>query len=175
MTDCEKHNSINNEIINSFDDNPINREQHIETSDTDNYDNVTTDKKLQNKFLENVIKYLQTDDIIRKKTNEYRDDIKILKESKNDLEEYVIRYLDKEKEDYIDIRGKGKLIKKKTITKSVIKLDNIKESIFEELTQRKLFETNDEKICLIENILEKIDKKRSVKEKTVLKRTFISK
>ena len=175
MSECDRKNSINNEIINSFDDGVINNKTTTdEKSDTDNYDNITGNKKVQNKFLENVIKFLQTDDIIRKKTNEYKDNIKILKDTKSELEEFVIRYLEKENEDYIDIKGKGKLIKKKTITKSAIKIDNIKESIFEELHQRKLLETDDETINLINNILTKIENKRTVKEKTVLKRTFVN-
>jgi len=173
MSELDKLNSINNEVINSFNDNITN--DLNENSERDNYSNVSNNKKIQNKFLENVIKYLQTDDIIRKKTSEYKDNIKILKESKEDLEDYVIRYLEKEDEDYIDIKGKGKLIKKKTVTKGAIKIENVKESIYEELTQKKLVEEDEEMISLIDNILEKIDKKRPVKEKTVLKRTFIKK
>lgn len=127
-------------------------------------------KTNQSKFFENVIKYLQTDDLIKKKQKEHRDEIKDLKDEKTDLEAYILRYLDRAGEDTIDVGGKCTLTKSKTETKASIKSENIREGILEGLQKEKLVQDDQKTIKIINDIMDLIEGKRTVNTRTFLKR-----
>lgn len=175
----------NDEIImNSFDEN---EDDHIEESsdesekisevsddefDPNNDEEDENDKFAKTKFLESVIKYLGLDDTIRKENNEFREKMKIMKDDKNNLEVNILRFLERSGDNYIEIKGKGKLIKNKSETKAPVKSENIREGIYEGLKKEKLIEEDEKMLEIINMIMDKIDEKRTVNSRTYLKRTY---
>ena len=123
-------------------------------------------------FLEKVIKYIKTDDLIRKETLEYKEKMNTLKEQKEDLETYILRYLDTVEEDQINIDHNGKLSKYESVRKSSINKDIIKESICEQLKKENIIKDEKKIKELAELTYDTMEKKREVKKKTYLKRTF---
>ena len=171
-----KNENSNKEIsMNSFEDetNSDKSDSDEEVSDYESdHKSKNESNKFKNKFLENVVKYLQTDDLIRKKQKEHKDEVQNLKDTKGELEAFIIRYLDRENENFVDIKGKGKLIKNKSETKAPIKTENIRDGILEGLQTAKLIENDKETLDIINSIMDKIDTKRTVNTRTYLKRTF---
>jgi hypothetical protein len=133
------------------------------------------DKKksfIKNDFLEKIIKYVKIDNLIRKETVEYKERVNTLKEDKQELENYILRYLEDKKEDIVFIEGSGKLTKYESIRKSGLNKDIIKQSICDQIKKEKLM-TDDNKIKeLAELTYEVMENKREKKVKTTLKRTF---
>lgn len=171
ITNTNMENSRNDNILDSDDDSDSDDEVS-DLSDSDYEDeSQINDKKVKTKFLENVIKYLKADDIIKKKNKEHKEDIKNLKDEKNELEGFIIRYLDRKGETHVNIKGEGKLIKNKSETKAPIKAENIREGILEGLKAEKLVEEEEKALELINLIIDKIDSKRTVTTRTYLKRT----
>lgn len=128
-------------------------------------------KKLGTKFLENVIKYLEIDDTIKHKQDEHREEVKNLKDTKGELEGYILRYLDRKGKNEINIgNGKGQLIKEVKDSKSPIKPENIREGILDGLKNSQLGENDEEKLKLINSIMDSIDTKRAVTQRTCLRR-----
>lgn len=169
-------NSFDEEIDNNEDDSSNNSENISEVSDDEFDPNDEEDdeneKFAKTKFLESVIKYLGLDDTIRKENNEFREKIKIMKEDKNNLEVNILRFLERSGDNFIEIKGKGKLIKNKSETKAPVKSENIREGIYEGLKKEKLIEEDEKMLEIINGIMDKIDEKRTVNSRTYLKRTY---
>lgn len=168
-TNAEKSNYVGEDDDESSDSNnvsDISDDSDFEEGD-DNDDN---SKKLGTKFLENVIKYLQVDDTIKEIQGELGEKIKNLKDTKGELEGYIIRYLDRKGKDHIDVKDKCKLIKETKDNKSAIKPENIREGILEGLKDAKLIEQEAETLKLINNIMDSIDNKRAITKRTTLRR-----
>lgn len=182
-----KDNQINNKINNK--DNKINNKLNNKDNDSsdvssydeddENYDNMTSDEisqKGKDKFfktelMEKIIKYIKIDDSIKEKQKELREQTKCLKTQKNDMEKYILSYLENIDEDYVNIDGTAKLTKTTTTSKGVIKPDNIKISVIEGLKKQNV-QIDDKKISdLLENVIECIDKNRPTKTRTYIKRT----
>ena len=167
VTDTNAENS-NNDSDTSDDDDSDNEVSDVSDND---YEDGDDNKLIKNKFLENVIKYLKTDDVLKKKQKEHKDELQSLKEDKNELEVFILRFLDRKGENFVDIKGEGKLIKNKSETKAAIKAENIREGILEGLKAEKLVEKEEETLEVINKIMDIIDTKRSVTTRTYLKRT----
>lgn len=130
-------------------------------------------------FKEHVMKFVKVDNLVREKTKkmkkildeiveleQLKDDLKELKEQKKPLEEYIIDYLNKNNATHVNLKD-GKLTMNKTKSNSELKLDLIKASISEGITnQKNLNNTQD----ITEKIIELIDAKRSIN--TSLRRSF---
>lgn len=130
-------------------------------------------------FKEHVMKFVKVDNLVREKTKkmkkildeiveleQLKDDLKELKEQKKPLEEYIIDYLNKNNATHVNLKD-GKLTMNKTKSNSELKLDLIKASINEGITnQKNLNNTQD----ITEKIIELIDAKRSIN--TSLRRSF---
>lgn len=127
---------------------------------------------VKNEFLEKIIKYIKIDDLIRQETSEYREKINTLKEEKNEMESFILRYLDHVEENVVNVQGAGKLTKQESIRKGGLNKDIIKDSIYEQLKKEKL--VTDEKIGkeLAENTFNLMEEKREKKSKIYLKRTM---
>jgi len=133
-------------------------------------------KKLGTKFLENVIKYLEVDDTIKNKQSEHREEVKNLKDTKGELEGFIIRYLDRKGKDQVNLgENKGRLVKETKDSKSAIKTDTIREGIMEGLKAAKLVEQEAETVKLINSIMDSIDNKRTVTKRTTLRRVNAAK
>lgn len=150
-----------------------------DSDDVSSIDEKQEAKKLDEKkefikkdFLEKVIKYIKTDDLIRKETLEYKEKINTLKEQKDDLETYILRYLNTVEENQINIDHNGKLAKYESVRKSSINKDIIKESICEQLKKENIIKDENKIKELAELTYDTMEKKREIKKKTYLKRTF---
>src|SRR5579883_956610 len=108
------------EDISDIEENEIddNESRKIKDEAKDNY--------ITNEFREKIKAYVVIDDAIRKK----QDEIKELKTKRKPCEDYILRFLQKSQNNYVDI-GVGKLIKNESETKAPLKLDIIKEAISE--------------------------------------------
>ena len=127
---------------------------------------------LETDFLEKIVKYVKTDDLIRKETVDFKEKINTLKEEKEHLETYILRYLDSVEEDLVNMTGNGKLIKTESVRKSAINKDIIKLSIYEQLKRENLIKDDDKGKLLVDSTYELMEGKREIRKKTYLKRTF---
>ena len=160
-----------------------NKKEEVDSSDissydeNENYENMTNDeisqkgkeKFFKTELMEKIIKYIKIDDSIKDKQKEVRDQMKVLKTQKEEMEKYIISYLETINEEYVKIGESAKLTRTVSQTKGAIKQDNIKVSIFDQLKKENMV---DDKINeLLENIVDNIEKNRPVKTKTYIKRT----
>lgn len=160
----DKKEEVDSSDISSYDEN-------------ENYENMTNDeisqkgkeKFFKTELMEKIIKYIKIDDSIKDKQKEVRDQMKVLKTQKEEMEKYIISYLETINEEYVKIGESAKLTRTVSQTKGAIKQDNIKVSIFDQLKKENM---GDDKINeLLENIVDNIEKNRPVKTKTYIKRT----
>lgn len=160
----EEKNDNDSSDISSYDEN-------------ENYENMTNDeisqkgkeKFFKTELMEKIIKYIKIDDSIREKQKEVKDQMKSLKSQKEEMEKYIISYLETINEEYVKIGESAKLTKTVLQTKGAIKQDNIKVSIFDQLKKQNM---GDDKINeLLNNIVDNIEKNRPIKTKTYIKRT----
>ena len=160
----DKKEDIDSSDISSYDEN-------------ENYENMTNDeisqkgkeKFFKTELMEKILKYIKIDDSMKEKQKEVRDQMKVLKTQKEEMEKYIISYLETINEEYVKIGESAKLTRTVSQTKGAIKQDNIKVSIFDQLKKENM---GDDKINeLLQNIVENIEKNRPVKTKTYIKRT----
>jgi len=139
---------------------------------TNDYVSKKVKEKVEDEFLDKVVKYVKIDDLIRKETLDYREKVNTLKEEKEVLETYILRYLDKVDNDVINVGSNGQIAKHETVRKSAINKDIIRESIFEQLKKEKLIKDDKKGKEIADITCELIDSKREVKTRTYLKRTL---
>jgi hypothetical protein len=147
--------------VSSYDDNMTNDD--ISKAAKSNY--------VQNELYEQIVKYLKFDDMIKEKQKELTAQVKILKEKKQEMEKYIIRYLEDEQEDYVKIDGEGKLTRTISTTKGTIKPDNIKQTLFNGIKSNNLIEDDNRINEFLLDMLKNIEENRPRKTKTYIKRT----
>jgi hypothetical protein len=125
------------------------------------------DKSVSNDFKEKIISFIKVDDLIRKKQEE----IKELKDKKEEFEEYILKFMDKSEASFVNIPG-GKLIKNQSESKAPLKIEVIKESIIEGIKKEKLTDSEEVNKKVIEEIIELMEIKRGKVNRINLKRTF---
>lgn len=145
-----------------------------EISDIDEDELTNTSKKKSNnpppvtdEFKASVIAFIKLDDLIR----ERQEDIKELKEKKKPYEEYILTYLDKVGENVIEVQ-ESKLRKNQSETKMPLKIDMIKDAIYETIKREKLNESDDKCKEIVEQTIQLMETKRPLTVRTNLKRTF---
>ena len=161
-------------LISSYDSKKDNRYKdefdELATLDDDNISQKAKEHYFKTELLEKIVKYIKIDNKIKELQKEVRDQVKSMKTQREEMETYILGYLDTIKEDVVNITGEGKLTKKVSTTKGAIKVDNIKTSITDELTRSNLIER--EKITsVLDSIMDTIEKNRPVKSRTYIKRT----
>jgi hypothetical protein len=145
-------------------DNDSDNISDIEENDLNNKDNPV---KITDEFKESVIGFIKLDDLIRQR----QEDIKELKEKKKPYEEYILKYLDKVGENVIEIQ-ESKLRKNQSETKMPLKIDMIKEAIYETIKKEKKDQSDDKCKELVEETIQLMENKRPLTIRTNLKRTF---
>jgi hypothetical protein len=160
--DSKCDNKEKNNYKSEFDD--------LATLDDDNISKKAEEHYFKTELLEKIIKYIKIDNKIKELQKEVREEVKSMKTQKEDMEKYILGYLDTINQEFVSIAGEGKLTKTVTNTKGTIKIDNIKSSITDELTKSNLLE-RDKITNLLDSIIETIEKNRPVKSKTYIKRT----
>jgi hypothetical protein len=143
----------------------------------ENYENMTNDeisqrgkdKFFKTELMEKIIKYIKIDDSIKDKQKEVREQMKVLKNQKEEMEKYIITYLESINEEYVNIDGAAKLTRTITNTKGAINYDNIKLSLIDSLKKQNIEENKISDV--LGNVVETIEKNRPVKTRTYIKRT----
>ena len=123
-------------------------------------------------FMEKIVKYIKTDDLIRQETMEYKEKINTLKEEKVELETCILRYLDNMDNDIINVGGKGTIKKYESVRKSGINKDIIKQSICEQLKKENIVKDDKKAKELAELTYNMMESKREKKTKVCLKRVM---
>ena len=144
VTDTEVNetetNNTNNELKTNNTNNELKTNDNTEQDTLSDSDFKKIDKdddlekqaevlQITQEFQENVIKYVKYDDLIRRKN----DEIKKLKKQKKPCEEYIIKYLDREDINCIEIND-GKLRKNKSENKVPLNQETIKDAIGKKIT-----------------------------------------
>ena len=127
----------------------------------------SVNKYTEYNFKEKIINYIKIDDTIRKK----REEIKELNAKKEAIDEYILKYLDKNDSNFVNIPG-GKLIKSQSETKGPLKLDTIKSSIEEGIKKDNLTTSEEISKKILDDIIEIMEIKRGKVRRVNLKRTF---
>jgi len=151
--------------------NKSNKSSNSEDNDNNKIKEIAQQKGLEVQFLEEVVKYVKIDDIIRQETTEYKNKLKHLKEQKESLEKNLIVYLELQKQNCVNFKG-GNLITSERKSVGAVKPIYIKESVFEEIEKTQLITDEQEKKQFIDDVIELIQNKRPVKIKKTLKRKF---
>lgn len=156
-------------------------EDNISVSDAFNYDtkknnnndidNEAEAEYIQTVVLDRVVKYIKIDDIIKQKQQEYKKEMKIIKDHKDKLEQFLIEYLDKIDQEFIQVGDKGTLTKTESRTKSSIKMEDISISLIEGFKKHKIYDDISEIKRVVEDFIETIENRRDVKVRKYLKRT----
>jgi hypothetical protein len=114
------------------------QKKKLEDDEVSQISKEATNNYVTTEFKDKVINYVKIDDLIKKKTEE----IKELKSKKKPCEEYIIRFLEKQEADHVNVIG-GRLVKNSSETKGALKTDIIKEAIKEGIQTKKLVDSND--------------------------------
>lgn len=114
---------------------------------------------------EHVKAYMKIDDVMREK----REELKELNEKKLEHEEYIVKYLEKEKKDKIETAD-GDIIYKQTSTKTPIKEAIIEKAIVTKMKTVGTTQQKDGYAKLAHDILEEVDGMREVKVRNNIKR-----
>ncbi len=125
------------------------------------------EKNISNDFKEKIMHFIKIDDLIRKKQEEIKD----LKEQKEGAEEFILKFLDKNDANFVNVPG-GKLIKNQSETKAPLKIEIIKEAIVEGIKKEKLTDTEELNKKLLDDIIDIMENKRGKVNRVNLKRTF---
>ena len=144
----------------------------------DNVDNI--DEEAQTEYVKNVvfdyvIKYIKIDDIIKKKQNEHKKEMKAIKDTKDQLETFLLNYLEKVNQEYVELANKSKLTKTETTTKSAPKLEDITLCLMDGFKEFEIYENDEEIKRVVSDLVKKIDDKRETKTRTFLRRVNINK
>lgn len=140
----------------------------------EDYDDMDEDAKreyIQTVVLDRVIKYVKLDDVIKEKQAEHKKEMKAIKDSKEQLENFLIGYLDKVDEEYVQLGNKATLIKTEVKTKAAPKMEDISVCLVEGFRKHEIYEDDSEIKRVVKDFIESIDAKREVKTRKYLKRT----
>ena len=146
-------------------------EDDIDMLTNQDIDRKATNSFVQNELLERITKYLKIDSKIKEKQKEVREYMRTMKEQKDSMEKYIIKYLEDVNEEYIKIDGQGKLVRTQTITRGAINNENIKTSVVSGLKKENIKLDDKTFMNLIQTILEQVETNRPKKTRTFIKRT----
>ena len=148
----------------------IKKEENI-----DNIDEEAQTEYVKTVVFDYVIKYIKIDDIIKKKQNEHKKEMKAIKDTKDQLETFLLNYLEKVNEEYVELANKSKLTKTETTTKSAPKLEDIALCLIDGFKEHEIYENDDEIKRVVTDLMKKIDDKRETKTRTFLRRLDVGK
>jgi len=166
--DCDTENNIDD----TNDDNDTdNNESNIDKDLSNVNDDELDEEYVQTVVMERVIKYIKLDDVIKEKQTEHRKEMKTLKDTKDNLEQFLIGFLDRINEEYIQLGNKSTLIKTETQTKAAPKMEDIGVCLIDGFRKYEIYEDDDEIKRVVKDFLKSIEEKREIKTRKYLKRT----
>lgn len=168
------NNNINDSNSNSDSDNSNSFISDIGDKEITNNAFSYDDKKVHEEFIKTVLvdkvsKYIKLDNIIKEKQEKLKLELKKIKDAKEQMEEYIISYLDKNDAEFLGI-GNEKLIKTVKETKAPIKIENIEESLIEGFKKYELYKNDEEIAKVVKEFLISIDNKRKITQRKYLTR-----
>lgn len=140
-------------------------------SDTADMDQEAENNYVKDVVADRIIRYIKIDDIIKKKEEEHRAYMKTIKEGRAKLEQFIIGYLDKIDEEYVQIGKQNKLTKSLKQNKQPIKIDAIKEVLMFEFKEKGLCENTQQIEKMVDEFINKIEEKREIKTKKIISRS----
>lgn len=140
----------------------IKKKSEDESSDESSDDSSEKDDKM---FETKVKTYVKLTDQVKIK----REEIKDLNDKIKPVEQWLIKYMDKEDLECIEITG-GKLVKNETEVKGPLKVNIIEESILEKIKKDKIFDTEDKCSQATEDIIKIMEDKREKSVRTNIKK-----
>ena len=156
-----------NKQIESDDESDNDKISDIDDDEVTNASKKDKPVQVTDEFKECVIGFIKLDDLIRQR----QEDIKELKEKKKPYEEFILKYLDKVGENVIEVQ-ESKLRKNQSETKMPLKIDMIKEAIYETIKKEKIDKSDEKCKELVEETIQLMENKRPMTVRTNLKRTF---
>lgn len=173
------HDHSNKNIRDSSEIQDIDENQSVPDAfefDQKKSDNADMDKEAETNYVKDIvadriIRYIKIDDLIKKKEEEHRTYMKTIKEGRTKLEQFIIGYLDKIDEEYVQIGKQNKLTKSIKQNKQPIKTDAIKEVLINEFKEKGLCESTQQIEKMVDEFIGKIEEKREIKTKKVLSRS----
>lgn len=174
------HKSLSTRISEKDSSDVSDIDDNVSISDAFNYDtkkeNSSIEKEaeaeyIQTVVLDRVVKYIKIDDIIKQKQQEHKKEMKTIKDHKDKLEQFLIDYLDKIDQEYIQVGDKGTLTKTESRTKSSIKMEDISISLIEGFKKHKIYNDIADIKRVVEDFVETIENRRDVRVRKYLKRT----
>jgi hypothetical protein len=117
------------------------------------------DRYMQEEFLEKVIKYLKVDNLINEHKKEYKTKITNLTDEKQEMEDFIVKYLETFKQDCVNFDG-GKLEKKEKVTTKNLSQKNTMSLIFMEL--QNIVPNSEIRDKFIQNMNKIIDEKKVI-------------
>lgn len=127
------------------------------------------DEYVKTVVVERVVKYLKLDDVIKEKQAEHRKEMKVIKDAKDQLESFLIEYLDKINQDYIECKG-SQLVRTETQTKAPPKMEDISVSLIDGFRKHEIYEDDDEIKRVVKDFMELIEERREIKTRKYIKR-----
>lgn len=179
--DKKKENSQKNKDKNSsqstkkshksaLDDEKDNIENLENLEKLENIDEDAHDEYVQTVVIDRIVKYIKLDDIIKQKQEEHKKELKFIKDTKAQLEQFLIDYLDKKDEEYIKLGTSSTLVKTETKTKAAPKMEDISTCLVDGFRKYEIYDNDDEIKRVVKDFITSIDAKREVKTRKYLKR-----
>lgn len=167
-----KRDTSSSDVTNMSDDRDIpdtKAKELMAININDNYDNIDEEAReeyIKTVVLDKVINYMKIDDIIKNRQIEFKKEMRPIKKMKDEVEKFLINYLDKVDEEYIVVGDDNKLTKTKVVTKKNIKIEDVTKGLIDGFKKHNV---GDEQI--VKDIIDIIEMKRGTKTKSVIKRT----
>jgi hypothetical protein len=136
----------------------------------ENIDEDAHDEYVQTVVIDRIVKYIKLDDIIKQKQEEHKKELKFIKDTKAQLEQFLIDYLDKKDEEYIKLGTSSTLVKTETKTKAAPKMEDISTCLVDGFRKYEIYDNDDEIKRVVKDFITSIDAKREVKTRKYLKR-----
>jgi hypothetical protein len=130
-----------------------------------------TDEYINTVVADRVIKYLKLDDLMKEKQVEHKKEIKTIKDAKEQLEQFLISYLDKVNEEYIQLGGKSTLTKVEKESIAPPKMEDVSVCLMEGFRRHEIYEDDDKIKQVVEDFMKEIEIKRERKVRKYLKRS----
>ena len=164
--------SNNSSNISDIDDNAsVSDACNYDTKQSQEIDEKAEQNYIQTVVLDKVIKYVKLDDVIKKKQQEHKKELKAIKETKEKIELFLINYLDKINEEYIQLGGASTLIKTEVKTKTALKIEDIALCLNEGFKKHNIGSDDVAVKAIIDDFIGSIESKRATKTRKYLKRT----
>ena len=168
MSDIESNKSYGDAF--AYDKKKLLKEKKSNNGENDNIEKIVHQEYLENVVVDRIINYIKMDDIIKQKKKAFSDEMKAIKKSKEQLEKYLISYLDDINEDTINIGKKATLNKVEKQIVGKITKENVTETLLEGFKKYNIYDNEADTIRVITDFMDTIESKREIKTKKYLER-----